>query len=374
MIRNNINILIAPNSMKGSLTAFEFADIVEEAFMQVSPCFSVRKLPVADGGDGTGEVLFRALDAEVVKEKVVDALGRTIHSKYAVTGKTAIIEMADASGVKHLKAEELNPLKASSFGTGQLIKKALEKGCTQIWLGAGGSATVDGGSGLMEALGFQLLDEKKNPVGGNGLNTGIISQIIWPEKLPEVSFKVISDVDNPLLGESGAAAVFGPQKGAGTEMVLQLEKNLEHWSRVLELDSGRSLATLKGAGAAGGMALPLLAYFNAELVPGAEFVLSALDFKKHLAWADIVITGEGKIDSQTLRNKAPKVVANMAREAGKTVIALGGSIEPEACTIFNGGAFSILPGPVDVKNSIINAKKYLSSFSAELAKLLSVSC
>jgi len=373
MSHKKINILVAPNAMKGSLTAFEFADIVEEAFMQVSPCFSVRKLPVADGGDGTGEVLYRALDAEVVKVKVFDALGRTITSKYAVTGKTAIIEMADASGMKYLQAEELNPLQASSFGTGQLILNAIQKGCTQIWLGVGGSATVDGGSGIMEALGFQLMDAEKTPVAGNGLNTGIVRQIIRPDTIPEVSFKVISDVDNPLLGESGAAAVFGPQKGAGTEMVLQLEKNLEHWVRLLELESGRSLATLKGAGAAGGLALPLLAFFNADLVPGAEFVLSALNFEKHLAWADIVITGEGKIDSQTLRNKAPKVVADMARHAGKTAIAIGGSIESEACSIFNGGAFSILPAPVDTENSIKYAKKYLSSFSAELAKLLSVS-
>jgi glycerate 2-kinase len=374
MNRKKINILVAPNAMKGSLTAFEFADLVEEAFMGVSSRFSVRKLPVADGGDGTGEVLYKALHAELIKEKVFDALGRTIISKYALAGKTAIIEMADASGMKHLKSEELNPLKASSFGTGQLIKKAIEKGCTQIWLGVGGSATVDGGSGVMEALGFQLLDENNNPVGGNGSNTGVIRQIITPGYIPDVSFKIITDVDNPLLGESGAASVFGPQKGAGPEMVLQLEKNLEHWSRLLENDSGRSLATMQGAGAAGGVALPLLAWFNAELVPGAEFVLSALDFEKHVRWANVVITGEGKIDSQTLRNKAPKVVADMARQAGKTVIAIGASVDPDASSVFNGGAFSILPGPLDLTTSIKNTKKYLYSFSVELAKLLISSC
>jgi glycerate 2-kinase len=374
MNRKTLNVLIAPNAMKGSLPAFEFADIVEEAFLKVSPRFAIRKLPVADGGDGTGEVLYKALNAELITENVSDPLGRQITSRYAVAGKTAIIEMADASGMKLLATEELNPFKASSFGTGQLIKKAIEKNCTQIWLGAGGSATVDGGSGIMEALGFKLLDAEFHPVAGNGLNTGIIKHIVRPEKLPDVSVKIITDVDNPLLGESGAAFVFGPQKGAGKDMVLQLEKNLEHWSRLLELDSGRRFASQKGAGAAGGMALPLLAYFNAELVPGAEFVLKALNFEQHVGWADIVITGEGKIDMQTLRNKAPKVVAGIAREAGKTVIAIAGSIEPGACTIFNGGAFSILPVPVDAATSIKNAKIFLSSFSAELAKLLSVSC
>ncbi len=374
MRENKINVLIAPNAMKGSLSAPEFADIAEEAFLKVSPRFSVRKLPVADGGDGTGEVLCKALNAKVITEKVSDPLGRQITSKYAVAGNTAIIEMADASGMKLLTAEELNPLKTSTYGTGQLIQKAIENNCTRIWIGAGGSATADGGSGIMEALGFKLMNADHNPVAGNGYNTGIISQIVRPEKFPDVSFKIIIDVDNPLLGETGAAFVFGPQKGADAEMVLQLEKNLGHWSRLLETDSGRKFATLKGAGAAGGMALPLLAYFNAELVPGAEFVLKALHFEKHIEWADIVITGEGKIDAQTLRNKAPKVVAGMAHEAGKTVIAIGGSIEPEACTIFNGGAFSILPAPVDEKTSIRNARKFLSSFSAELAKLLSFYC
>jgi glycerate 2-kinase len=366
-----INILIAPNSMKGSMNAVQFADVVEEAFLQVSSLFNIKKIPVADGGDYTGEILRLALHATLKKTRVNDPLGRLIESKYAVTGKIAVIEMADASGMKYMKTEELNPLITSSFGTGQLILKAFEEGCTEIWLGAGGSATVDGGSGILEALGFQLLDANDLPLVANGMNIGKITSIIKPEILPEVTFKIITDVDNPLLGETGAAKVFGPQKGATPEMVPVLEENLTIWCRLLEKNCGKNLSSIKGSGAAGGLALPLLAFFDAELVPGAEFILKALEFDKYVGWADIIITGEGKIDSQTLHNKAPKAVSDYARKAGKPVIAIGGAVETGATDIFDGGVFSFIPKPVLLEDSIVNAKKYLFDFSVELAKTIS---
>ena len=369
MKKKGMNILVAPNSMKGSLTAFDFADIVEKAFLEVSGKFSVKKIPVADGGDLTGEILRRALDAESFIVEVKDPLGRYISAKYAVSGNTAIIEMADASGIKLLKSNELNPMKTSSFGTGQLLKHVIEHGCTEVLLGVGGSATVDGGTGMLKALGFELLDKNGNILQGNGENLQDVSEIRKPENPYNVSVKIISDVDNPLLGEEGAAAVFGPQKGATPAMTDFLEKGLSNWEKVLETTSGKLLANIKGAGAAGGIALPLLAFFDAEIVPGASFVLTKLNVEKEMEWADLVITGEGKIDSQTLHNKAPMAVASMARKAGKPVVAIGGKTEKTASSAFN-GIFSFVPGPISLDNSIDKAGELLFDFATELARTL----
>jgi glycerate kinase len=222
MNQKKIKILVAPNSMKGSLNAFDFADLVEKAFLKISDDFLVRKVPVADGGDFTGEVLCRALNAERVETTVHDPLGRKLKAKFCKSGKKAIIEMADASGIKMLNSDELNPLETSSFGTGQMIQKAINSGCTEIFLGVGGSATVDGGMGMLEALGFQFYNENGLELKGNGKNLEDVAEIRKPQLPSDILIKVICDVDNPLLGENGAATVFGPQKGATPQMVSQL--------------------------------------------------------------------------------------------------------------------------------------------------------
>ncbi|SHJ15108.1 glycerate kinase [Tangfeifania diversioriginum] len=365
-----MKILIAPNSMKGSLNAFEFADTVEKAFQDCSPEFSVRKVPVADGGDLTGEVLGRAMHAQKITTTVDDPLGRKIQSGYALSGKTAIIEMAAASGLKHLSSGELNPMKTSSFGTGQLMAHAIENGCTEILLGVGGSATVDGGLGMIEALGFRFFDNQNNLLHGNGENLQKIDRIESPASyVNNVSLKIISDVNNPLLGKNGAAAVFGPQKGATPQMVQQLEDGLKNWCAILEKESSKKLSSLNGAGAAGGIALPLIAFLNAEIVPGAEFILKKLNFESHVKWADCVITGEGKIDAQTLNDKAPAVVARLAHQNGKPIFAIGGSVEREASEAFN-GVFSFLNQPLSLENSMKYSRELLYNFSFELAKLI----
>ncbi len=369
MSQKKMNILVAPNSMKGSLDAVEFAEIVEKAFLSVSSEFSVRKVPVADGGDFTGEILRRALNAEKVEVEVKNPVGKTIRAHYAVSGSTAVIEMADASGMKLLSSGELNPLKTSTFGTGQLIMAAVEAGCTDIYLGVGGSATVDGGMGMMEALGFRFFDKSGRLLKGNGENLIAVEKIQKPENLPEVTIKIVCDVDNPLLGQQGAASVFGPQKGATSEMVKKLEAGLKNWADLLEKEYGCELKNLKGAGAAGGISVPLIAYCDAEIVSGASFVLSSLNFESHVKWADVVITGEGKVDSQTLNNKAPKAVADAAKSTGKPVIAIGGSVGKDASEAFD-GIFSITPGPVNLEESIKNSRKFLFDFSHELAKLI----
>lgn len=366
-----MKILIAPNSMKGSLSAFDFADTVEEAFLSHSEDFVIKKLPVADGGDFTGEVLKRSLNAEEIIVEVRGPLGGNLNSRYSITEDTAIIEMADASGMKLVDSKLLNPMKASSFGTGQLINDAIKKGCKEIFLAIGGSATVDGGMGMMEAIGFQFLDANNNKLEGNGQNLSAI-HTIQKTKIPtSISFKIICDVDNPLLGENGAAEVFGPQKGASPQMVTELEKGLANLAHVIQNETGKYLAKIEGIGAAGGIAVPLMAFFNSELVAGADFILSQLNFEEHVKWADIVITGEGKLDAQTLNNKAPYAVAKIAQRNNKPVFAIGGQVEKDASNVFD-GIFSLVNGPVSLEHAMKNAKQLLYNLSFELAKTIKV--
>ena len=366
-----MRILVAPNSMKGSLNAFDFADAVEEGFHNFSEDFVIRKLPVADGGDFTGEVLKRSLNAKDIYVEVQGPLGEIVNSKFAIVGNIAIIEMADASGMKLVDNKLLNPMKASSFGTGQLINDAINRGCTNIFLAIGGSATVDGGMGMMEAIGFQFFDENNNRLEGNGENLSRIHRIQKENISTSISFKIICDVDNPLLGENGAAAIFGPQKGATPQMVTDLEKGLRNLANVIQKEIGKQLEHIEGAGAAGGMAVPLLAFFNAELVAGADFVLNELNFEEQVKWADIIITGEGKIDKQTLNNKAPFAVAKLARNNNKPVFAFGGKVEKEASGAFD-GMYSLASGPADLEYVMENAKQLVVNLSYELAKTIKV--
>jgi len=364
-----MNILVSPNSMKGSLSAINFAGIVEKAFMAASDDFVIKKIPVADGGDMTGEIITRALNATEISIEVEDPLGRPVTAKYSIAGSTAIIEMAEASGIKLLGSDELNPLKASTYGTGQLIADAIGRGCSNIILGIGGSATVDGGTGMLTALGFKLSDETGRPLKGNGENLKSIKRLERSGIADRIEIKIISDVDNPLTGSQGAAAIFGPQKGATPEMVTALEEGLANWASLLELYCGKSLKSLNGAGAAGGISIPLISFFNAEIVPGADFILSLLNFEEHAKWSDLVITGEGKIDSQTLNNKAPKAVANVAHRFNKPVVAIGGNVQREASPAFS-GIFSIINEPMAVEEAIMKAPDLLYNFAFELAQLL----
>jgi len=364
-----MKILIAPNSMKGSLSAFDFADITEKALLDVSDEFEIKKIPVADGGDLTGEVLSRHLGAKSIEVEVSGPLGKRITSKYSVSGRTAIIEMADASGMKLIKAEELNPLLTSSFGTGELIKHAIESGCSDIYLAIGGSATVDGGLGMIRALGFELLDREKNELKGRGQDLIHLKSIRKSKLIDNVTIQIICDVDNPLLGINGAAHVFGPQKGATSEVVDMLEEGLKNLADILFEQSGKDVRDIPGAGAAGGISLPLVAFGQAEIVPGADFICERLEVEKWTKWADLVITGEGKVDSQTLNNKAPFAVSKLARKYRKPVFAIGGKVEEEASPAFD-GCFSLVNGPVTLAEAIENANKYLYSTVYELGRLI----
>jgi len=364
-----MNILIAPNSMKGSLDAFAFADVVEQAFKKSSEAFKTRKLPVADGGDFTGVVLARHLNAQEKQLMVRGPLGEEVSAKYAVADNTAVIEMADASGMKRVERSKLNPMIAGSYGTGEMIGDALKNGYKEIFLAIGGSATVDGGMGMMEALGFRFYDATGNTLNGSGENLAKIDTIKSCELPGDAKIRIICDVDNPLLGENGAAEVFGPQKGATDEMIPVLEKGLANWAGLLEKHCGRELKNLEGAGAAGGIALPLITFMKAEIVPGADFVLQQLGFDEQLAWADLVITGEGKIDSQTLNNKAPFVVAKAARKQNIPVIALAGKVEQEATHVFD-GVYSIVNGPMQLEEAMRRPAELLFNTASQLAATL----
>lgn len=360
-----MNILVAPNSMKGSLSAFDFANTVEEALLKYSPLLSIRKVPVADGGDFTGEVLAKAFHAEKVEITVCGPLGKKVKSQYFISGETAIIEMADASGMKLVEKKDLNPLTATSYGTGELIADAVSKNCKKIFLAVGGSATVDGGMGMLNAFGIRFFDQNGTELPGNGENLEKVVEIISPESFPEVSIKIICDVDNPLLGETGAAAVFGPQKGATPEMVIRLEKGLKNWAEILQKKTGKKIFELPGAGAAGGVSAGLISFFDAEIVPGADFVLSKINFGEHMKWADLVITGEGKIDSQTLNNKAPFAVARRARKLGKPVVAIGGQVDLKTQAVFD---FVFSTGDnVEIEYAIKNARQLLFDFTLKNA-------
>lgn len=364
-----MKVLVAPNSMKGSLNAFNFADIVENAFRHCSEEFEIRKIPVADGGDYTGEVLSGNLNAKPISVIVKGPLGSAVQSKYSIAGKKAIIEMADASGMKLVETKNLNPMIASSFGTGQLILDAIGKGCDEILLAVGGSATVDGGMGMMEALGFRFLDEQGSVLTGNGKNLEKVKTIVV-KNLPEgLAVNIICDVDNPLLGASGAAAVFGPQKGADNEMAGQLEKGLQNWAEIIKNVTGNDLKDVEGTGAAGGIAVPLVAFLKAEIVPGADFVLKQLNFEESVKWADLVITGEGKIDNQTLNNKAPFAVAKISKKFNKPVIAIGGEIEVGVESVFD-GIYSLTNGPISLEAAMQNAGELLYNIAGQLAKTL----
>ena len=368
-----MNVLIATNSMKGSLSAFRFADIIERAFLDADAAFfKVRKLPVADGGDDTMNVLIRALDLEVQEVDVLDPLGRTIKANYGYANGTAVIEMARASGIKLLKRDELNPMTTSSFGTGELILDAIKKGATKIFVGIGGSATVDGGMGMLTALGFQFKDSSNNILKGNGHNLGLIASVDRTNCRigPDTEIVIISDVDNLLLGDEGSARVFGPQKGATQQMVEKLESNLAHFAKVIKNETDIDVTTIKGGGAAGGISVAFSAFLGAQIKAGADYILDIISIDDAIEWCELVITGEGMIDNQTLMNKAPYAVAMRAKHFGKMVIGLAGSVMLANQTVFD-GVFSILNRPMNLDEAINDAAVLTYNSAKQLALMIS---
>ena len=318
-----MNVLIACDKFKGSLSAKEVALSIKKGLGEGFQC---ELCPIADGGEGFVEAMLTALGGEKKTCLVQDAMGREVEATYGISGSLAIIEMADASGLWRIEEEARDVLSASTFGTGQLIRDAMAQGAKKVLLGVGGSATNDGGVGMAAALGWKFFDEEENELQANPAALADLAVIDGSEvgSLPEI--EVACDVENPLLGERGATAIFGPQKGAGPDEREYLEAYLAHLMTVSE---GEGLAEQPGAGAAGGLAWGLMKFANATLRPGFDIVADAVQLNEQIAKADLVITGEGSLDAQSLEGKGPIGVIRLARQQGKKTAAIAGQITSE---------------------------------------------
>ena len=337
-----MKIVVAPDSFKESLSAMEVAQAIEKGFRAVFPDAQIEKIPMADGGEGTVQSLVDATGGKIITKEVTGPLGEKVTAFFGVLGdgKTAVIEMAAASGLHLVPMEKRNPLLTTTRGTGELILAALDEGVDHLIIGIGGSATNDGGSGMAQALGARLLDKDRNEIAPGGGSLDKLANIDISEldaRLQNVKVEVACDVDNPLIGQDGASHVFGPQKGATPEMVEQLDQNLAHYATILARDLGKDVAHIPGAGAAGGLGAGLLAFLDAELKSGIDIVIAATDLEEKIKDADLVITGEGKIDSQTIHGKTPIGVAKAAKKFNIPVIAICGSIADDADVVHDHG-------------------------------------
>ncbi len=320
-------IVIAPDSFKGSLTAPQICDALEEGIREVIPQAMIIKAPMADGGEGTVLCLVNATGGKILKKKVVGPLGERVEATYGILGdgKTAVIEMASASGLPLVPEDKRNPMLTTTYGTGELIKAALDHGCRKIIIGIGGSATNDGGVGMAQALGVKFLDKEGKEIGFGG---GELKKIVkidmghLDKRIKDTEILVASDVKNPLCGPNGASYVYGPQKGATPDMVEELDQGLSHLAEIIKRDLGKDVRDIPGAGAAGGLGAGLMAFLNAKLRPGIELVMEAIGFHEKVAGSTLVITGEGKMDRQTIYGKVPVGVAKVAKRFGIPVLAI----------------------------------------------------
>lgn len=368
-------VVIAPDSFKESLSALEVAEAIERGFRQIFPQVQYVKLPMADGGEGTVDSMVAATGGEIVTVAVTGPLGQPVQAFYGLLGEgeTAVIEMAAASGLHLAPKAQRDPRMTTSYGTGELILAALERGVKTIILGIGGSATNDGGAGMMQALGARLLDENRQalPPGGAALaQLAYIDLSGVDPRLQQVNITAACDVDNPLCGANGASAVFGPQKGATPEMVTQLDAALRHYGTLLEQATGREIINAPGAGAAGGMGAALLGMLNARLRPGIEIVIETLQLEEALRDADLVITGEGRLDSQSIHGKTPIGVARVAKRFGLPVIGIAGSLSKDYQVVHQHGidaAFSVLDRVVSLEEALAEAADNLEVTARNVA-------
>ena len=372
-----MKVVIAPDSYKGSLTAMEVANSIEEGIIKYNKNIEVVKVPMADGGEGTVQALVDATGGKIINLKVCDPLLREIDSFYGILGdgKTAIIEMAAASGLNLLHKNELNPLITSTYGTGQILNDAIEKGCRKIIVGLGGSATNDGGAGMLRALGIRFLnkDGRDIPEGGGVLkNLYKIDKKNFNTEILKCEIIVACDVDNTLCGINGATNVFGPQKGASEDDIRILDEGLSEYSKIIKREFGVDVLNVSGSGAAGGTGAAFLV-IGAKLESGVDIVIRETNFVEALKDSDIVFTGEGRIDFQTKFGKAPYGVAKEAEKIGLPVIAICGEIGEGYDELYNHGftsIFSIVNKPMTLEDSIKDSKKLINDVSERVIRLI----
>ncbi len=373
-----MKVIVAPDSFKGSLTAIEAAEAMAAGIHDVGPDIRTVLLPAADGGEGTMRSLVDATNGRYVSVTVEDPLGRPICATYGILGdgETCAIEIAEASGLMRLQEHEKNPHMASSYGTGELIAHALDNGYRKFIIGLGGSATNDGGAGILQALGMRLLNKEgiELPKGGGGLQyISSIDSTNWDFRIAESEFLIASDVKNPLVGSEGASAIFGPQKGASPADVDSLDRNLRKFADAIEKETGVALHSKEGAGAAGGAGGAFQAFFNCEMRQGIDVVLEAIDFERHVKDADLIVTGEGKTDLQTLSGKTPFGIAKVAHREGKPVILISGAVDEEsrdALTPLFTQVHAIMDENVSVEDAIADAFNHLRRKTKKVMELI----
>lgn len=373
-----MKIVIAPDSFKESLTAMAVANEIEAGFREIFPDAEYRKLPVADGGEGTVQAMIDASGGKLVALKVSGPLGEPVAAFYGLMGdgQTAVIEMAAASGLELVAPSQRNPLRTTSYGTGQLIRHALDAGARRFVLGIGGSATNDGGAGMLQALGVRLIDATGADLAPGGGALNMLDRIDLSgidARIKDCTFDVACDVNNPLVGPQGASAIFGPQKGATPEMVARLDDNLRRYAQIITRDLGHDVADVPGAGAGGGIGVGMMVFLGGRLRPGSEIVTDAVGLDAAVADADLVLTGEGRIDGQTIQGKTPVGVARVAQRHGKPVIAIGGSLGNGAAAVHAHGiaaVFGSVSRPCTVEEALANAAANVRGAARNIAATL----
>ncbi|WP_282935306.1 glycerate kinase [Paenibacillus sp. RC67] len=372
-----MKIVLAPDSYKGSLTAKDACDAMEQGIRRAIPDAEIVKVPMADGGEGTVRSLVDATDGSLHKVTVQGPLGSPVSAVYGILGDgiTAVIEVAEASGLYLIDKENRNPLLTTTYGMGELIRHALDQGCRSFIIGLGGSATNDGGAGMAQALGVKLLNKAGKPIGLGGEALSEIDSIDdaqMDSRIRDSRFIVACDVDNPLCGPNGASAVFGPQKGATPEMVNRLDSCLNQFAEVIRRDIGTDIINLPGAGAAGGMGGGTVAFLNAELKPGVDIVIEAAQLEMHLKGTDLVISGEGQCDFQTERGKTPYGVAKAGQRNGVPCVLIAGSIGKGIECLYDSGVisvFSMVDKPMPLEQAMQDAAQLAADTAERVVRL-----
>ncbi|MCF6214491.1 MAG: glycerate kinase [Flavobacteriaceae bacterium] len=375
-----MNIVVAPDAFKECLSAKKAAENISVAIKKIFPDAHISEIPISDGGEGLLEALIIPTGGKFITAIVKDPLLRNIEASYGILndGMTAVIEMAKASGLELLQESEMNPLRTSTFGTGQLIKDALDRGCTKMIIGLGGSATNDGGMGMIRALGGKFLDKNNKAIGEGGDALRLLHRIDisnLDKRLATCEIVGACDVTNPLTGIEGASLVFGSQKGGTAKELLDLDKNLAHYTRIIQSYLNIDVAYTPGAGAAGGVGFAIAAFFKAPLQSGISLILDYLNLEKHIKNADLVITGEGKIDSQTLYGKTIIGLSKIARKHNVPVIVIAGTVENNIEKIYTLGVtavFSIVTQPMKLEESIKKAPVLIQNCVTNIMKLLKI--
>jgi glycerate kinase len=375
-----MNILIAPDSFKDCLSAEEVAIALGRGIKKILPESTLLMVPMADGGEGTVDSVIDATGGERIEIPVMDPLMRKVSSFYGITGdgKTAVIEMAAASGLELLSPEERDPWITSTFGTGQLILDALDRGCRKIMLGIGGSATNDCGAGMAEALGVKFSGKFGHLTVRGGGALGEVETVHMEgldSRIAQTEIVVACDVNNPLTGPQGASAIYGPQKGADTAMVEKLDRNLVHFARVIEKQLGKEISGVPGSGAAGGLGAGLMAFLEARLMKGVQMIAEVVGLEKKIRQADLVITGEGKMDAQTRFGKTPFGVAQLAKKHALPVIGVAGILQEDAGVLYQEGfdlLLSIQEKPGTLSDAISDAESLLERTGEKIARMIRI--